>query len=435
MSQSESLRIANGRLLDPLSGQDSRQSLLIRDDRIAAIGAEADAAPADRVLDAAGGLITPGFIDLYCNLREPGNGQKGSIASETHAAARGGYTTVCAAPDSSPVNDSSAIAHLIRDVAERDAPIRVLPLGAATKGLNGELLSDMVGLTQAGCVALSNGPAPLANARILRRCMAYAQTFGITLMLQPQNEMLAADGFAHDGLITAQLGLLGIPEVAETTAVMEMILLAEETGVRLHLSQLSAARSVDMVAQARQRGVPVTADVAMHHLVFTEQALAGFDSRYHVQPPLRSEEDRQGLIEGVRSGAISAIVSQHQPQDPAAKNAPLGDTEPGLSSIESVLSLGLMLVERGELELQSLIRALTSGPAQVLGRPAPSLASGELADLCWIDPDARWTATPETLRSVGKHAPLMDTPLPGRVNRVWMAGREAYSREPGFGAG
>lgn len=429
MNSTPALRIENGRVIDPHTGRDEQQSLLIRDGLIAATGSEADGAAADSVLDATGGLLTPGFIDLYCNLREPGNGQKGSIASETRAAVRGGFTTVCAAPDSSPVNDSSAITHLIRDVAERDAPIRVLPLGAATKGLSGELLSDMVGLTGAGCVALSNGSETLANARVLRRCMAYARTFGITLMLHPQNHALAADGFAHDGLVTARLGLLGIPEVAETAAVMEVILLAEETGVRLHLSQLSCARSVDMVAQARSRGVAVTADVAMHHLLFTEQALADFDSRYHLQPPLRSEEDRQGLIEGVRSGAISAIVSQHQPHDPAAKNAPLGDTEAGLSSIESVLSMGLMLVERGELELPALIRALTTGPAQALGLTPPSLSVGQVADLCWIDPQAHWTASVNSLLSVGKHAPLLGTPLPGVVNQVWVDGDVAYTRQ------
>ncbi|BES73704.1 dihydroorotase [Marinobacter nanhaiticus D15-8W] len=424
-----SLRIENGRLIDPATGLDVVQSLLIRDGKIAATGAEADAAGADAVIDASGGLIVPGFIDLYCNLREPGNGQKGSIASETRAAVRGGFTTVCAAPDSSPINDSSAITHLILDVAERDAPIRVLPLGAATKGLSGELLSDMVGLSNAGCVALSNGSAPLVNARVLRRCMAYAKTFNMTLMLHPQNRSLAADGFAHDGLVTARLGLLGIPEVAETASVMEMILLAEETGVRLHLSQLSCARSVEMVSDARARGVPVTADVAMHHLVLTEEALAGFDSRFHVEPPLRSEADRKGLIEGVRSGAISAIVSQHQPHDPAAKNAPLGDTEPGLSSIESVLSMGLVLVENGELDLGSLVRALTTGPAEVLGLAAPGLGKGQVADLGWIDPQANWTPKTDSLFSAGKHAPILNETLKGLVNQVWRAGQSVYIRQ------
>lgn len=420
------IRIENARLLDPVSGKETQASVLVENGRISGVGAAADQATPDQIVDAEGAVLSPGFIDLYCNLREPGNGQKGSIATETRAAAKGGYTTVCAAPDSSPVNDSTAITHLILDVAERDSAIRVLPLGAATKGLAGEHLSDMVGLTTAGCVALSNGSAPLVNARVLRRCMAYARTFNVALMLQPQNRSLAADGFAHDGLITTQLGLMGIPEVAETAAVMEMILLAEETGVRLHLSQLSSARSVTMIAEAQQRGVSVTADVAIHHLLFTEAALAGFDSRFHVQPPLRSEADRLGLIEGVRTGVISAIVSQHQPHDPAAKRAPLGDSEPGLSTIESVLSLGLMLVERDEMSLSQLLRALTVGPASVLGLSEPAIEVGAAADFCLIDPRAEWQPSEAALLSIGKHAPVLNQPLKGGVVGTWCEGRQVF---------
>lgn len=422
-------RIANGYCVTADRQDDRAASLLIRAGRIVAVGQDADRAEADRVIDASGCLVTPGFTDLCCNFREPGTGQKGSIATETRAAAKGGFTTVCAAPDSSPVNDSSAVTHLIRDVASLRSPIQVLPLGAATRGLEGELLSDMAGLSAAGCVALSNGSATFRNARVLRRAMAYAQTFGFTLMLQPRNHALAADGFAHDGLVTARLGLLGIPEVAETVAVMEMLLLAEETGVRLHLSQLSAARSVAMVADAQQRGVAVTADVAMHQLVFTDDALSGFDSRFHVQPPLRSEADRQGLLAGVRNGAINAIVSQHQPHDSAAKRAPLGATEPGLSAIESVLSLGLTLVQQGELTTSQLIGALTRGPSLVLGRAAPALSVGDPADLCVVDPDASWVPDAATLLSAGKHAPVTGQPLPGVVRHTLSGGQLAWSMD------
>lgn len=421
------IRIVNGHRLTHHGRDEKSSSLLIRKGCIEAVGEKADQGDADQVIDATGCLITPGFTDLCCNLREPGAGQKGNIASETRAAAKGGYTTVCAAPDSSPVNDSSAVTHLIREGALTRSPINVLPLGAATRGLEGELLSDMVGLSAAGCVALSNGMATVRNARILRRAMAYAQTFGFTLMLQPRNHALAADGFAHDGVVTTRLGLLGIPEVAETAAVSEMLLLAEETGVRLHLSQLSTARSVAMVADARLRGVSVTADVAMHHLVFTEQALGGFDSRFHVLPPLRSEADRQGLLAGVRDGVIDAIVSQHQPHDSAAKRAPLGATEPGLSSIESVLSLGLGLVQQGELSEARLIAALTNGPANVLGRTESTLSVGEVADICIVDTHATWMPSASTILSAGKHAPVTSGPLPGVVRHTLCAGSVAWA--------
>jgi len=422
---SPQLLITGGRLIDGEGREVENDALLIRDGRIAATGSQARSADVDDTINAEGWVIAPGFVDLCCNLREPGNGQKGNIASETRAAAHGGFTTVCASPETSPVNDSGAVTHLIRDVAASRSPIRVLPIGAITRGLEGDLLSDMAGLRNAGCVAVGNGSRGVRNARILRRCMAYAQTFGLTVMFSPENQALAADGYAHDGLVTSRLGLLGIPEVAETAAVMEMLLLAEETGVRLHLSQLSCARSVEMLAEAQQRGIKVTADVAMHHLVFTEDALAGFDSRFHVRPPLRSESDRRALVAGVRDGVIAAIVSQHQPHDTAAKQAPLAATEPGLSTIESVLSLGLELVERDELALTDLVRALTTGPASVIGRTA-GLGEGDMADLCLFDPTATWTADDSTLVSAGRHAPVIGRELPGVVRLTLVEGQKAW---------
>lgn len=403
--------------------------VLIKNGRIEAIGAEVAAHSADETLVANDCIVSPGFIDLCCNLREPGNGQKGNIGSETRAAAHGGFTSVCAAPDTAPVNDSSAVTNLIRDLAAANARVRVLPIGAVTRGLEGELLSDMAGLKRAGCVALGNASAGVRNARILRRCMAYAQTFGLTLMFSPENQALAADGYAHDGLVTSRLGLLGIPEVAETTAVMEMILLAEETGVRLHLSQLSCARSVDMLAQARERGVRITADVAMHQLAFTEAALSDFDSRFHVRPPLRSENDRLALLAGVRDGIIDAIVSQHQPQESAAKQAPIAASEPGLSSIESVLSLGLERVAAGELSLPQLLRALTAGPANVLDcieAGNAELNVGAVADLCIFNAGEHWHPGPDTLVSAGGHAPVLDRALPGVVRYTLVGGHKAW---------
>lgn len=419
------LKLTGGQLFEPGKGLISNPGLLVRNGRIEAVGAQAQAAESAATLDAAGQVIAPGFIDLCCNLREPGNGQKGNIASETRAAAHGGFTTVCASPETSPVNDSGAVTNLILDSVASRGVVRVLPIGAITRGLDGDMLSDMAGLKAAGCVAVGNGSRGVRNARILRRCMAYAQTFGLTVMFSPENTALAADGYAHDGQVTTRLGLLGIPEVAETAAVMEMLLLAEETGVRLHLSQLSCARSVEMLAQARDRGVKVTADVAMHQLVFTESALAGFDSRFHVRPPLRGESDRQALVAGVRDGVIDAIVSQHQPHDSAAKQAPLPATEPGLSSIESVLSLGLELVQNHELELPDLLRALTAGPAAVLGREV-ALTAGSAADLCLFDPDGHWQPSAATLLSAGRHAPVLERVLPGEVKLTLVAGRTAW---------
>lgn len=422
---SPSLALVGGRLAT--TGEEI--ALVIRDGKIAELAAPGTVPKAERTIDVSGCLISPGFVDLCCNLREPGNGQKGNIASESRAAAHGGFTTLCASPETSPVNDSGAVTNLILDVAAKRSLVRILPVGAITRGLEGELLSDMAGLSGAGCVALGNGSRPVRNARVLRRCMAYAQTFGLTVMFTPENQALAADGYAHDGLVASRLGLLGIPEVAETAAVMEMLLLAEETGVRLHLSQLSCARSVEMLVEARRRGIAVTADVAIHQLVFTDSALSGFDSRFHVSPPLRSEGDRQALIAGVREGVIDAITSQHQPHDSAAKQAPLAATEPGLSTIETTLSMGLMLVKRGELSQQQLLKALTVGPAAVIGRQAV-IESGSAADLCVFDPDAAWAPSASTLCSVGLHHPFPSESLPGVVRLTLCNGVLAWSSEP-----
>lgn len=419
---SSSLALVGGRLAN--TGEEL--TVVIRDGKIANLVGPETRQTAQRTMDVSGCLISPGFVDLCCNLREPGNGQKGNIASESRAAAHGGFTTLCASPETSPVNDSGAVTNLILDVAAKRASVRILPVGAVTRGLEGELLSDMAGLSGAGCIALGNGSRPVRNARVLRRCMAYAQTFGLTVMFSPENQALATDGYAHDGLVATRLGLLGIPEVAETAAVMEMLLLAEETGARLHLSQLSCARSVEMLVEARRRGIAVTADVAMHQLLFTENALSGFDSRFHVRPPLRSENDRQALLAGVREGVIDAITSQHQPHDSAAKQAPLAATEPGLSTIETTLSMGLMLVERGELSQQQLLKALTEGPASVIGRRAV-IESGAAADLCVFDSGATWTPSASTLCSVGLHHPFPSKSLPGVVRLTLCDGVAVWS--------
>lgn len=422
---SSSLALVGGRL----AATDEKVTLVIRDGRIEAVTGPDSNHGADRVIDVSGCLISPGFVDLCCNLREPGNGQKGSIATESRAAAHGGFTTVCASPETSPINDSGAVTNLILDVAAKRSSVRVLPVGAITRGLEGELLSDMAGLAAAGCVAMGNGSHTVGNARVLRRCMAYAQTFGLTVMFSPENRALAADGYAHDGLVASRLGLLGIPEVAETTAVMEMLLLAEETGVRLHLSQLSCARSVEMLMEARRRNIAVTADVAMHQLLFTDSALSGFDSRYHVRPPLRSESDRQALLAGVRDGVIDAITSQHQPHDSAAKQAPLAATEPGLSTIETTLSMGLLLVQRGELSQPQLLRALTESPASVIGCRAV-IEPGAPADICVFDPGEVWTPSASNLCSVGLHHPVPSRSLPGVVRLTLCNGVIAWSLQP-----
>lgn len=401
-------------------------SVLVVDGSIHLVGEEAERAEADAVTNGQNQWLLPGLVDLNCHLREPGPDRMGTIASETLAAARGGFTTVCCVPDTSPVNDSGAVTHLIQDLARRRGRVRVLPLGAMTRGLEGDRLSDMADLAAAGCVALGNAGHPIANARVMRRCMAYARTFDIKLFIQPENPSLASDGCAHDGVMAARLGLAGVPDVAETTAVSELLMLAAETGVRLHLGPLSCARSVALVRQAREAGQPVTSEVGITHLVATEASIEGYDGIYHCRPPLRSEADRQALLAGVESGAIDAVVSQHRPCDMAAKQAPFAETEAGLSTIESVLSLGLRLESEGALSRERMLAALTAGPSRVLGRPEPAIAPGSAADFCLVAPERHWRVSAEGLLSAGKHAPALGEWLPGAVSLTALGGRVVY---------
>ncbi|MGM0450534.1 MAG: dihydroorotase [Pseudomonadota bacterium] len=404
-------------------------SVLVADGRITALGSDLSGERVERVVDGAGQWLLPGLIDLNCHLPEPASDRSGSIESETRAAARGGFTTVCTTPDTSPVNDSGAVTHLILDVAERNGHTRVLPVGALTRGLEGERLSDMVALTRAGCVALGNGGHATASSRVLRRCMAYAHTFDIRLFLAPENVSLASDGCAHDGLVAARLGLPGIPEVAETTAVSELLMLAEETGANLHLGPLSCARSVELVRAAKEAGHNVTAEVGITHLVATEEAIEGYNGSFHCRPPLRTEADRRALLQGVETGVIDAIVSQHRPSDEAAKLAPFPETDPGLSTVESTLSMGLERVAAGELSRGALLRALTTGPARVLGLDAPVIAEDAPADLTLVAPEKHWLPTAGTRYSAGPHLPVTDRELPGMVMLTAVDGRIRYQHE------
>ncbi len=424
-----SLCIDNIRLVRDGKPDATTSSVVVEDGRFVAVGDSVDRC--EQHVDGQGQWLLPGLIDLNCHLREPGAERRGRIATETRAAAHGGFTTVCAAPDTSPVNDSGAVTNLIRDLAESQGVVRVLPVGAMTRGLGGEQLSDMAGLLSAGCVALGSGGRPTANSRVLRRCMAYAHTFGLTLFVQPENASLSAGGCAHDGVLAARLGLPGIPEVSETTAVSELLLLAEETGARLHIGPLSCARSLQLLESARQGGLRVTAEVAIHHLVHTDARIDGYDSTYHCRPPLRSEEDRQALLAGVESGLVDAITSQHRPQDGAAKQAPFPETEPGLSTVESVFSLGLGLVQSGDLSLGRLLEALGRGPAEVLGQAVPAIEPGNPADFFLVKPDESWWVAPETLLSAGKHAPVLYDNLPGVVSCTYVGGHCAYSDQKG----
>ncbi|NWL76286.1 dihydroorotase [Pseudomonas taiwanensis] len=414
--------ILGARLIDPASGQDQITDLFLESGKVAAIGKAPAGFEADKTLDAKGLVAAPGLVDLSVALREPGYSRKGSIASETLAAASGGVTSLCCPPLTRPILDTPAVAELILDRAQEAGHAKVFPIGALTKGLAGEQLSELVALRDVGCVAFGNGLASFASNRVQRRSLEYAATFDLTVVFHSQDASLAEGGLAHEGPTASFLGLAGIPETAETVALARDLLLVEQSGVRAHFSQITSARGAELIAQAQARGLPVTADVAMYQLILTDEALIDFSSLYHVQPPLRTRADRDGLREAVRSGVISAISSHHQPHEPDAKLAPFGATEPGISSVELLLPLAMTLVQDGLLDLPTLLARLTAGPARALRLPAGRLAVGAPADLVLFDPQAS-TLAGETWKSKGDNCPFIGHCLPGKVRYTLVDGR------------
>ncbi|MFP8968178.1 dihydroorotase [Pokkaliibacter sp. CJK22405] len=418
--------IKGGRLIDPANHVDDILDIYVQDGVIASLDEPIPGFEPDLTLDATGKVVSPGFIDLSASMREPGFTHKGTLRSETLAAAAGGVTTLCCPPDSNPVNDSTAVTKLIMDKARQAGFSKVLPIGAMTRNLDGEHLANMQGLSDIGCIAVSNGRYPVRNSLTLMRCLEYAATFDLLVIFQSEDPDLSNAGVMHDGANALRFGLAGIPETAETIAVARDLLLIEQTGVRAHFSQLSTARAAQLIMDARAKGLRVTADVAVHHLLYTDAKINGFNSAYHVNPPLRSAIDRAGLREAILGGTLSAICSDHQPHDEAAKRAPFGATETGISGIETLLAQALHLVHQDVLSLEQLIDKLSVGPARVLGLPLGQLGTGAVADICIFDPEEEWTVTEESLYSAGKNSPLIGETVKGRVVYTLVDGELVY---------
>ncbi|MCP3868962.1 MAG: dihydroorotase [Gammaproteobacteria bacterium] len=426
MTTPRNLRIANGRLIDPANGIDETCDLYVTDGRIHAVGEPHAGFKPDLTINAEERIVCPGLVDLSARPREPGLEHKGTLRSESRAAAKGGITTFCCPPDTDPVIDTPAMAMLVRERTDGIGLARLLPLGALTQGLEGNRLSELAALQQAGCVALSNGEYPLANTRVERGVLEYASTLGMTVMLRPEDHHLRNNGCVHEGPIGSRLGLPGIPGAAETVAVARDLALAEYTGCRIHFRGLSTATSVPMLTQAHTQRLPVSADVAAHQLHLTEMDIEGFNSQCHVNPPLRSLLDRDTLRHGVSQGVIGAICSDHQPHEPDSKEAPFPSTQPGISALETLLPLTLKLVEERILTLSQAIARLTCGPADILGLPYGRLSIGSSADICIFDPEANWQLTARDLVSAGHNTPFLGWEFTGRVTHTLLEGRIVY---------
>lgn len=396
-------------------------TIFINDGKIEAID-NPSAGEAALTQDLDGAYVLPGLIDISVALPEPGHSLKGSIASETRAAAAGGVTTLCSIPETEPVNDSQAVSKLIREIAAEHNYCRVLPLGALTQGLKGEQLAEYAALKNAKCVALSNAYNPLKSLAITKRCFEYAKTHDMSVFVNPVEPSLHK-GVMHEGEVSTTIGLQGISSLAETIAVTQLIQLAKATGVHLHLSQLSAAESVEQLERAKSEGINVTADVAIQNLLYIDECVENFNSVYYCMPPLRGERDRLALIEGVKRGVIDTITSAHRPQEAEAKQAPFAEAEPGMSSIEFLLPLALMLDQNKELELSTFIDAMTRGASKVLNRAELAVSEGEIADICVFCPDRVRTIDINSIVSHGKNTPLLRESLKGVVTMTVMDGR------------
>jgi dihydroorotase len=424
------MRISGARVVDPANGVDAITDVTIADGRVQSVGEAPDGFEAERALDASGLILIPGIVDLRARLREPGAEHKATIGSETRAAVRGGITTLCCPPDTDPIIDTPAVAELIHQRAAASRLARVEVLGALTRNLDGQNLAEMGALKEAGCLGVSNAMQPVPDTEVMRRAMEYAATFGLTVFVHAEDPWLAKGRLVHDGAVGTRLGLPGIPEIAETIGVARELLLVEQTGTRVHFCHLSTGPAVDMICDARSHGLPVSADVAIHQLLLTEEDVGSFDSNCHVRPPLRGLDDRARLRAGVRAGVLGSICSDHQPHDLDAKLNPFPETEPGISALDSLLALVLGMVDDHELTLPQAVAALTSGPAAALGIDRGTLSVGAAADVCLFDPDEQWVLDEASMLSRGHDTPFKGRALKGRVRSTLVDGRVVFESQP-----
>ena len=424
--------IKGGRVIDPASGFDEIADVALANGVVVAIKDIAPEFHADQIIDATGCIVAPGLMDLAVRLREPGHEHAHMLETEMTAAVAGGITSLVCLPDTEPVLDEPGLVEMLRFKAEKLNQCRVYPLGALTRGLAGETLTEMVTLTESGCVAFSQAEVPLANTQIMQRALQYASTFDIAVWLRPQDSFLGK-GVAASGALATRMGLSGVPVAAETIALHTIFELMKTTGARVHLCRLSSAAGVALVRQAKLEGLKVTCDISINSLHLTDADIGYFDSRARLNPPLRQQRDRDALRAGLLDGTIDALVSDHTPVDDDAKALPFAESEPGATGVELLLSLALKWSVDSGVSLTRALAVITSGPAEVLGASLEKrqgrvgcLVVGGVADLCVFDPQAAWTVTPDALHSQGKHTPFSGYELPGRVRYTLVGGQVAY---------
>ena len=420
------IQIKNGRIIDPKNGTDAVRDLFIAAGKVLAVGRQPDGFHPTRVIDASNCVVCPGLIDLSARLREPGFEYKATLESEMLAAVSGGITSLACPPDTEPPLDEPGLVEMLKHRAKSLNQARVYPLGALTQGLAGARITEMAELRDAGCIAFSQGNAPLSDTNVLMRAMQYASTFGYTVWLRPQDAYLAQGGVAHDGVVATRLGLPGIPSCAETVALSTILQLAKETGARTHLCRLSTAEGVEMVRHAKSQGLAITCDIAATHVHLTEMDLGFFDANCNLIPPLRGLRDRDGLRMGLKDGTIDALCSDHTPVDDDAKVLPFGEAESGATGLELLLPLTLKWAAEAEIALSGALARITQIPAHILGIDAGHLTPGHVADVCIFNPQQYWRVEAIALKSQGKNTPFLGLEMPGRVCYTLVEGHVVY---------
>ena len=415
------LLIKGGRVIDPASGRDEVSDVFVLDGKISN-----EKGKADQTIDAKDLVVAPGLIDLSARLREPGYEYKATLESEMDAAVAGGVTSLACPPDTDPPLDEPGLVDMLRRRAKALGRARVYPVGALTVKLAGERLTEMSELAEAGCVAFSQANVPITDTQVLWRAMQYAGTFGFPVWLRAEDRWLAGDGVAHDGEVATRLGLPGIPAFAEVIALASALHLVRATGTRTHFCRLSTAAGVELIRAAKKEGLPVSCDVGIHHVHLSELDLGYYDSHCRLEPPLRSQRDREALAAGLADGAIDCAVSDHTPVDEDQKQLPFAEAEPGATGLELLLPLTLKWGAERKLPLAKTLARVTSDPARILGVQSGRIEGGAPADLVLFDPQQSWRVVPAALRSQGKNTPFIGYELAGRVRTTIVAGSVVY---------
>ena len=414
--------IQGGRILDPASGRDDVGDLLIEDGVIREIGPRLSVKGHFLKIGAAGKLVVPGLIDLHSHLREPGFEYKETVATATAAAAAGGFTTICAMPNTDPINDNQSVTEFILEKAKSEGKVHVLPVGAITKGSKGEELAEIGELVAAGCVAISDDGRPVMNSELMRRAMEYSKIFDVPVIDHCEDLNLSAGGVMFEGEVSTALGLKGIPAASETVMVARDIALAELTGARVHLAHISCGGSVHLIREAKRRGIAVTAETCPHYFTLTDDRVRGFDANAKMKPPLATRRDLEEIRAGLADGTIDAIATDHAPHAAQEKECEIDRAPFGIIGLETALSLSLMLVEEGVLTLPELIRKMTETPARIIGKKIGRLGVGDIADVTVIDPAAEWTVDAGHFKSKSKNSPFIGWKMKGRIAGVVVAG-------------